>query len=91
MKTVFFINLTVYGNDFTDNEIVLATLDEEFANSELARMKTAPKVRDNGYAYEYTLDRVTLSENVCLNCGNPWNSWNDDTQADMCATCGKRR
>ena len=62
MKTVHLITVTVYGNDFTDSEIILATLDEEFANSELARMRTSPKVRDNGYAYEYTLNSVSLTE-----------------------------
>ena len=61
MKTVHLITIIVYGNDFTDSEIILATLDEEFANSELARMKASPKV-NNGYAYEYTLNSVSLTE-----------------------------
>ncbi len=61
-ETIYLITLTVYGNDFTDSEIILATLDEEFANSELARMKASPKVRDNGCAYDYTLESVRLTD-----------------------------
>lgn len=63
MEKVFLIRRTVYGNDFTDEEIVLATLNKEFADKEFARLENAPKSR-NGYGYEYELLCVTLTDGI---------------------------
>jgi rRNA maturation endonuclease Nob1 len=33
----------------------------------------------------------SVQADVCPHCGVAWKPWNNDTQIDMCAICGKRR
>ena len=63
MSTVYFIEETIYGNSFTDSEIIFACLDEDQAKAQKARLE-AWRLEHKKFEYSYSLTSCILTEKV---------------------------
>jgi len=61
MTAVYLIEETLYGNDYTDRDIVYATLHKELAVNEKERLEKR-RVERREYALSYKLIKVELTE-----------------------------